>query len=201
MKLLILAINCLLFLTAELNAQYVPSLSGYATEYATQCGPQGCCPPQYSQPRYSQPRQRQRPQPDGVFTPPVGSPGTPDFHPNCPGIPPNTPPLPPPPPVQTPPMQPPAPKPEPSPATQPAPDTKALDKLTTINQQILIAIEKQGGCKCEPVDLKPLTAKVDALALAVANIKVEQPKQEPAPDKSTAPIGPRRLYLRAVPIQ
>ncbi len=46
------------------------------------CCPQGgCCPPQ--QYYYQQPRQqpRERPQPDGVETPPVGAPGTPKFEP------------------------------------------------------------------------------------------------------------------------
>lgn len=85
---------------------FVPAVPAVAqqpvrVEFPTQCGPGGCSPGWGScQPQYYQPRQ-QGPQPDGNFTPPVGSQGTPQFQPCLP----SPPPLPTPPGVQNPPQQ------------------------------------------------------------------------------------------------
>lgn len=189
MKLSVLAINCLLFLTGTATAQYVPRLSEYASEYATQCGPGGC-PPQYSQPR----QQRQRPQPDGVFTPPVGAPGTPDFRP-CP-----------------PPINPPAPLPVVQPTTPALPTTppmptidpkakaeqeKQIRELRERYERIeksLVIIEKQGGCKCQPANLTVVENQLQVIAkgqLAILEKFKEQPKIQqpaPAPVASGAPV-------------
>lgn len=77
-------------------------------------------------------------------------------------------------------------------------DQTAIKELVAVNVKILAALEQQKPCQC---DSSKLEAKVDAIAAAVANIRIEQPKTEPAPEKHTEPVGAQRLYLRAVPIQ
>lgn len=143
------AIVLVLLLALPAPAQYV---------IYTQC-PGGCCPggscgPQYY---YTQPapRHRQAPSPDGIETPPVGSPGTPDFCPNAPL---------PAPPIATPPIPPP-------PSTPPAPtapisQAKPCDCGPKLDA--LITAVKDGGCKC---DNSKLEASIVALTEAVKNQK------------------------------
>jgi hypothetical protein len=123
-----------------------------------QCGPGGCpqcCPPQqyYYQPQRQPPRQRISP--DGVETPPVGSPGTPRFE--C---------LPVAPPVQTPPLP---------PQQPPAPtiDTKALEQ----QQKEIIELLKANLEKQEQSILVQ-----QSVASSVSNLTIQQltPPSQPA---------------------
>lgn len=77
-------------------------------------------------------------------------------------------------------------------------DQTAIKELVEVNVKILAALEKQKPCQC---DNSQLIAKVDALAVAVANIHANSPKTGPVPEKPAEPVGAQRLYLRAVPIQ
>lgn len=180
----LIALAYVLF-SSKAHGQYV------VYEYPTQCP--GGCGPWYCEPQqqyYQGPRQQPRqqgPQPDGQQTPPVGAPGTPQFE-SLPG----------PPPVQTPPQ-----------APEPTFDWDAYDKQQKeiLEQQklqnaelhsLLVIIQKQQGCQCKPTDLTEINAKLDSLTVQIQNV---QPQQQPAPDPKPAPVGARRLYLRAVPIQ
>ncbi len=82
---------------------FAGSAQGQVYYVPVQCGPGGCCVPG-PQFYYQQPprRQPQGPSPDGIQTPPVGAPGTPQFAPNY-----GANPLPPAPQAPTPPMCPP----------------------------------------------------------------------------------------------
>lgn len=132
-------------------------------EFPTQCGPGGCSPGWGScQPQYYQPRQQQGPQPDGNFTPPVGSQGTPQFSPCLP----SPPPLPTPPGVQNPPCPP-----------QPTIDWAAFEKQQKERHDALLAAQAEGfksivvaingnKCNCQPTDLTEINTKLDALAVS-----------------------------------
>lgn len=143
-----------------------------------QCGPGGCCPPQYYSPpqriEYHQPFQPDR-------TPPIGSPGTPKFEPRPDPQQPATPPKP----EEREPEKPPLP---PQWSMSEQEWQEWIDQNKGDNKKLLAAIGELNAsiqaiphCDCEPCDFSGLEAKVDTLIqLATQPAPEPDPPQQPA---------------------
>lgn len=176
MKLLLATIAlCFSGLTAH---ELVPI--GY-TEVETQC-PGGCCPPSYGYgvyPQQYQQRPNVAPAPDGVQTPPVGAPGTPEF-------------LPSPPQPVNPPITP------PQPPANNAELEKQQQQIVTINQQITNLIAKVEAQK--PCDLTIINAQLAALQQTVIELQKQldaathQPEVALDYDVIAAEVGKRLTH-------
>ncbi|MCI0333688.1 MAG: hypothetical protein L0228_10760 [Planctomycetes bacterium] len=160
--------------------QYVRDAAGWVAVPAqcdppVACGPGGCCPiygpPVYqSPPRCVPPQarpQQSAPQPEPKY----------EVRPRTP-LAPVKPPTP-------------APKPEPTIDAQALKDHEQAIKdgfaqQLKVQQSILIAIKEQARCDCQPTNLSEVHAKLDALAKAVASLKVSPPAPAPAASETPA---------------
>mgnify|MGYP001244685118 CR=1 FL=1 len=158
--------------------QYVREAAGWGAVPAqcgppVACGPGGCCPiygpPVYQPPRSDPPQSRppqSAPQPEPKYEVRPQKP-LPPVQPATPATPVT--------------QNPPSPTIDPQALKQHEQAIKdALAQQLKVEQSILVAIKEQPRCNCQPTNLGEVNAKLDALAKAVASLKVSPPAPAPA---------------------